>query len=170
MKRSSMSLIMFLGVSFFLSSLQSHLQFLPLPIPHFWFIIITYYSFKKSLFFSLTTNFLHGFIICSFTSVFIGLLLIFINLLTFVFIIIGEQFPINNKHIVMGAGAGCFLFHFFKWCVQCLNHGFFHPQFFQWISTSLATLIVAPFLLAIFDKIDKKIHLERIEILKSLRT
>ncbi len=170
MKRSLMSLLLFLGTSFILSGLQSHLQFLPLPVPHFWFIIITYYSFKKSLFFSLITNFFHSFIICSFTSIFIGFLLILINILTFLFIIIGEKFPINNKHIVIGSGAGCFLFHLLKWCVQCISYGFFHPQFFQWISTSLVTLIVAPFILFVFDKTDKKIHLERIELLKSLRT
>ncbi len=169
MKRPLMSLVLFLGTSFFLSSLQGHLQLLSLPIPHFWFIIITYYSFRKSLFFSLTANFLHGFIICLFSSIFIGLLLLLINLSTFFFVIIGERFPVNNKHIVIGAGAGCFLFHFFKWFVQCLNYGFSQPQFFQWISTSLATLIVAPFFLYIFDKIDKKIHFERIEVLKSLR-
>ena len=173
MKYSFMNLFLFLGTSFFLSGLQSHLQFLPVPIPHFWFIIVTYYSFKKSLFFSLITNFLHSFIICSFTSLFIGLLLILINLLTFFFTIVGEQFRVNNRHITLAVGIGCFSFHFFKWCVQCFNHGFFfYPQLFQWVSTSLVTLLMAPFILSVFDKIDKKIHsdLEQVELLKNLRT
>ena len=169
MKHSLMSLTLFLGTSFILSGLQSHLQLLPLPAPHFWFIIITYYSFRKNLFFSLTANIFHGFIICLFSSVFIGSFLILINLTTFFFVIIGERFPVNNRHMMTGAGAGCFLFLFFKWLFQCLNYGFSQPRLFQWISTSLATFIVAPFFFFVFDKIDKKINSERVETLKSLR-
>ena len=172
MKHSLRSFILFLGTSFFLSGLQGHLHFLPLPIPHFWFIIMTYYAFKKGLFFSLITNFSHSFIICSFTSIFIGLLLILINSLTFLFIIIDEQFRIKNKHITLAAGIGCFCFLFFKWCLQSLNYGFSYPQFFQWISTRLMTLVVAPPILFVFDKIDKKIQMdsEQVELLKNLRT
>ena len=166
-----MILILFSVTIFLLSGLQAHLQILPLPIPQFWFIILTYYSFKKNLFFSLIANFMHSFIICSFSSIFIGSFLLIINVLTFFFVLIGEKFKIENNHITLASGIGLFFFYLFDWYLQSLGNGFLHPPIFQWITTGLVTLIMAPPIILFFDKINRKIefNFKRIEVLKNLR-
>ena len=169
MRRTLLSLFLFLGTSFFLSGLQSNFYFLPFPVPHFWFIVLTYYSFKKDLLFSLVANILHSLIICSFSSISISFFLIIINLFSLSFHLIGKRFHTNNQHLVLAAGSGCFLFYFFKWCLLCLRYDFFYPSFLPWIGASLMTLIVALPFLFVFDRIDKKIHSERISLLKHLR-
>ena len=169
MKKTALSLIYLLLLSFVLTALQGNLYFLPLSVPYFWFIIYTYYSFKKPLLVSLTANLLHVFILSAFTSLSIGLLLVVLNLITFFFSTVSERFHTQSGHIAFASAAGSFLFLFIVWISQCFFYPFYYPNLLSWIGTSIATLIVAPPIVYILGMIDQKVHYERIDTLQNLR-
>lgn len=169
MKKNLLSLLFFLSVSFLLSGLQGSLYFFPISIPYFWFIIFTYYSFRKNLLFSLVANLFHAFVICCFTSISVSMLLITMNLLTLGFVAIRERFHTSQLHIAIASGLGCFFFLLSKWSIQCLYSSFFYPQLLSWVSVSFVTFLVSPLLIRFLASFDEKIHYERVDTLVNLR-
>lgn len=169
MKKNALSLFCLISLSFLLSGLQGNLYFLPVAMPYFWFIIFTYYSFKKDLLFSLTANAIHVFVLSSFTSLSLSLLLTLLNLTGLVFFIIKERLHTTNLHITIASGAGCLFFIIANWSIKIFFNPFFTPNWTSWMGTFFTTLIVAPPLIFILDQIDHKIQFERIDTLENLR-
>ncbi|MEM7646622.1 MAG: hypothetical protein AAF203_06925 [Pseudomonadota bacterium] len=169
MKKNFMSLILFLSVSFVCCGLQACLYFLPLPLPFFWFAILSYYSFKKSLLFALLINVIHVLVITTFTTVSGGLLLLIMNVFTLAFYLLRERFHTSHIHISVGSGIGCLLFLFSYWLGEGLLAGFSYPRILHWLLASVVTLIVTPPLVLFLESIDSWIHYERIDTLQNLR-
>ncbi len=169
MKKTLVFASIALGLSFILSGLQSSFYFFPIPLPAFWFIIFAFYSFRKSLSFSLLTNLAHAFVIISFSSVSISRLLIFLNLLSFFFYLIRERFHTNHWHISLACAGGSFVFMFSDWLIDAVQLGFNPPPIISWVSLSISTLVFAPPFVFLLDKIDQKIAYERIDTLQNLR-
>ena len=169
MKKTILSMALFLTLSFFLCGIQASLYFLPFALPYFWFIILCYYSFNKNLNFSLICNFLHTFVISQFSSVSISTLLICMNILTLLFLLIRDRFHIGLMQISLSSGLGCFFFLFYAWMVNSLLHGFYYPNILSWIGSCLMTLIFSPVIISLLSFVDKRIHTERIDTLENLR-
>lgn len=169
MKKTISYCLTFLGFSFFLSGLQGSLYFSPIPLPSFWFIIFTFYTFRKSLRFSLLMNIPHALVIASFSTLNLGLFLILINFFTISFHFIWERFHTNRWHMSLSAGGGYFLFLLTFWIFETGPFQFHWPPVLQWFGASLSTLIVAPFLISVLDGINKRIEYERIDTLENLR-
>lgn len=169
MKKNLISLFFFLSVSFLLSGLQGSLYFFPIPMPYFWFIIFTYYSFRKNLLFSLIANICHAYVICSFTAIPISTLLLIMNFMTLGIVAVRDRFHTSQLHIAIASGLGCFFFLLSKWCMQGFYNSFFFPQVLSWFFVSLTTLLFAPLLIRFLKTFDERIHYERIDTLVNLR-
>ncbi len=169
MKKHLFSLVTFISFCFVLAGLQGNLYFLPVSVPSFWFIIFSFYSFKKPLLFSLVCNLLLALTITSFSAISISLLIGLLNIFTFAFVVIRERFHTSNFHIVVASGSGYLLFLFLKWFIQCFSQGFYYPNIVNWIVSAIFTTLLAPIFIAILSKLDEKIHFERIDTLQNLR-
>jgi nitrogen fixation-related uncharacterized protein len=169
MKKKILLLLSCLGTSFLLSGLQGNFYFLPIPMPYFWFIVLTYYSFQKSIVFSLITNIFHALILSSFTSLSVSLLLVCLNLMTFIFATISERFNTTTLHIAIASGLGSLFFSFFLWTIQSLHYNFTPPPVGHWLGTSIMTFIFSVPLFFLLKSFDHKIQYERIDTLENLR-
>ncbi len=169
MKKNILSLTLFLTLSFFLSGLQGSFYFLPLPLPHFWFIILTFYSFQKPLLFILVANLTHALVLSAFSASTLAYPLLVINILSFCFFVFSQRFNTNWSHISIAAGLGCFTFHLTDWFLSGLSYGFATPNFLSWLSTSFVTFLFAPPLVHVLSSIDQRVYYERIDTLENLR-
>ena len=169
MKKSILFTLSFMGISFFLTGLQSSLYFSPLALPAFWFIILTFYSFKKSLFFSILMNVPHALVIISFSLLPLPRLLILMNLMSLFFYFTRERFHTSNWHISMASSCGILFFLSMDWLLDSALYEFSYPSLFSWVGMALSTLLFSIPLVFILDKIDQKIEYERIDTLENLR-
>lgn len=169
MKKNALTLLLFLSLSFLLCGIQSSLYFLPLPVPYFWFIILTYYSFNKNLAFALLCNFLHIFVISQFSSVHLSSLLINMNILTLIFLIFRDRFHIGLLQTSLSAGLGCLTFLIISWTLNSMLYGIYIPNILSWIGISLMTSLFSILIIPIVKTVDKKIHTERVDTLENLR-
>ena len=169
MKKTSVCLLLFITLSFFLCGIQASLYFLPFSLPYFWFVILTYYSFKKSLQFSLVCNLFHIFIISQFSSIGISSLLVNMNLVSLLFLILRDRFHIGLLQMSLSSGVGCLFFLFNSWFLSSMANGFYWPNLWSWVGSSLMTVLVAPAIIPILSFFDQKIHIERIDTLENLR-
>jgi hypothetical protein len=169
MKKLFLQYSLFLGSSFILTGLQGALYFSPLPLPAFWFIIFTYYSFQKSLSFSLCINVAHALVIGSFAYLNFGVLLLVLNGMSLSFYLLKERFHTQIWHISLGTGFGLFLLHSVLWLIQ--NGEFFWawPPLLEWVGTALATFLFSFPIIFLLDKFDRQIEYERIDTLENLR-
>jgi hypothetical protein len=169
MKKNSVSLFLFLTFSFFLSGLQGSFYFLPLPLPHFWFIILTYYSFNKPLLFILVANLAQTLMLSSFSSSFLSIPLLTMNAISICFYAYSQRFNSDWKHMSLAAGIGSLAFHLIDWLLVSLQLGLRIPTLLPWISTSLVTLLLAPLIITVLSGLEKRIYYERIDTLENLR-
>lgn len=161
--------LIFLGFSFFLSGLQGSLYFFPIPLPAFWFIILTYYSFRKKLAFSLLLNIPHALIIAAFATVSVAKFIFLMNIVTIAFYFIRERFHTSQWHITLAAGGGVFLFLVTTWLADLGLHNLSWPPFLPWIGLSLSTLLFSPPLVLFLDRLDQRIEYDRVDMLENLR-
>jgi hypothetical protein len=169
MKKTLWSALAFLGLSFLLSGLQGSLYFSPIPLPASWFVILTYYSFRKSLIFALCLNFAHIFVLASFAQIPWAPMILAMNLLTIAFSLISERFHTQSLHIALGASGGFLLFQTIDWFIRMPLWRLEWPPLLTWAGTSLSTLVVAPVLIFTLDAMTRKIEYERIDTLENLR-
>lgn len=161
--------MLFLFSSFIFSGLQATLYFFPVSMPLFWLIITTYYTFRKSLIYSLILNVAHTLLIISFTTLAPSRLLFSMNILTLVFYIIRERFHTGLIHIALASGVSTFFFLSGQWFLQILQKNLYLPPFGSWLGISLMTLVAAYPLAYFLEKIDGKIQFERVDTLENLR-
>ncbi len=169
MKKSVWSAITYLSVSFLLSGLQGSLYFFPIPLPAVWFIVLTFYSFRKSLLFCLWINIPHLFVVAAFSTVAWAPMLIQMNLMTLAFYIIRERFHTKPIHIALGAAGGFFIFQSMHWLRELYWGQWDWPPALSWLGSSLATLVVAPLIIMALDMVTQRIEYERIDTLENLR-
>lgn len=169
MKKFLLLSVLFLGSSFLLSGLQSSLYFFPLSIPAFWFIIFSYYSFKKSLLFTLAMNIIHALVIASFATPNLGQFLILLNLLSLAFYMLREHFHTNHWHISLASSAGFVFLMLACWFFSLGSTGWVFPNVLSWLGTATTTLIAAPPIIFLLDHFDKQIEYERVDTLENLR-
>ncbi len=169
MKKNLWSALAYLSVSFFLSGLQGSLYFFPIPMPAVWFIVLTFYSFRKSLLFSLWLNIFHLMVLASFSTMAWAPMILQMNLITFAFYFIRERFRTETLHIVLGASGGYFAFQSMNWFFGLSWTQLSWPPLLTWTGTSLSTLILAPFIIFALDSVTHKIDYERIDTLENLR-
>ncbi len=169
MKKTLWSAVTFLGLSFILSGLQGSLYFFPIPMPATWFIVLAYYSFRRSLIFSLWLNIGHLFVIASFATVSWAPMLVQMNLMTLAFFIIKERFHTQPMHIALGASGGYFIFQSLHWFREMFWFQWSWPSVFSWFGTSLTTLLLAPLIIFALDTVTRRIEYERIDTLENLR-
>lgn len=169
MKKNLLCLTFFLTISFFLSGLQASLYFLPVPLPHFWIIVLTYYSFQKPIVFSLSANLFHILVLASFSSTLFSIPLLVMNVLTLSFHMISQRFNTTWTHLSFAAGFGSLTYHVLDWFLAGMVHAFAYPSLFTWASTSLVTFLFTPVLTPILHSVDKRIHYDRVDTLENLR-
>ena len=169
MKKSVGLCLIYLLISFVLSGLQGSLYFFPIAMPFFWVIILTYYSFKKSLLFSLLANLAHIFVITAFTTMPPAQLLLIVNLISLSFYFLRERFHTNQWHMTAASASATFAIFLANWLLGMTGSGFYYPQFLTWLGASFITLLVAPAFIFILQKIDQRIEFERIDTLANLR-
>ena len=169
MKKELISLFYFLLIGFLLSGLQSSFYFLPIPMPHFWFIILTYCGLKKSLLFNLVANIFQVIVISAFTVTLVSLFLLLLNGISLGLWTFRERFHTNRLQMSLAAGFGSFLFLFLVWTWESLSYGFSFPPILQWTLEAGVTLICAPWLVYILESLDSWVHYERIDTLQNLR-
>ena len=169
MKKPFLFTLIFMGLSFLLSALQSSLYFLPLPRPAFWFIILTAYSFRKSLKFSLLMNIPHTLGLVSFSFLPLGRLLILMNLMSLFFYFTRERFHTNHWHMSLGSGCGILFFLSINWFLDSFFYGLHYPQLFHWMGMALSTALFSMPLMFILEAIDQRLEYERIDTLENLR-
>ncbi len=169
MKKSALTLLTFMGISFFLSGLQATLYFLPLTLPYFWVIVLSYYSFHKNFLFILTANFFHVLILVSFTTTSPALLIVLLNGVSMILYVIGQRLNITQMHMALGSALSSLVLLFLIWLFGSLTHVFEFPPLFSWIGITLMTFVFALPLLSILKAIDGRIHLDRIDTLANLR-
>jgi hypothetical protein len=169
MKKPLSLAFLYLFVSFFLCGVQGSLYFLPLAMPFFWMIILTHYSFQRSLLFSILTNIPHALVITSFTSLSLSFLLIMMNLVSLTFFFFKDRFHINLWYKMSGAAAGTFTLLSTTWVVGVFNKGFYYPDIFSWTASSIFTFLFSPLLFLFFQRLEQRIELERVDMLANLR-
>lgn len=169
MKKFVLYAMTFLAPSFVLSALQGSLYFSPVALPVAWIICLTYYSFRKSLMFSLFMNIPMSLVVISFSILPIGRLLILINIISFFFYLTRERFHTSLWHIALASGSGLFFFLTMDWLLDGLWFQFSAPNLLSWFGMSLSTTIFAFPFIYILEKIDKKIEYERVDTLENLR-
>lgn len=169
MKKAFLFTISFMGICFFLTGLQSSLYFSPVALPSFWFIILTFYSFKKSLFFSILMNIPLALVIISFSLLPLPRLLILMNLMSLFFYFTRERFHTSNWHVSVASCCGILFFLSLDWLLDSTLYGFSYPNLFSWIGTALSTLLFSMPLVFVLDKIDQRLEYERIDTLENLR-
>lgn len=169
MKKALWSGLAYLGVSFFLSGLQGSLYFFPIPLPAIWFIVLTFYSFRKSLWFSLWLNIPHLLVIASFSVASWAPMILQMNAMTLAFYFIRERFHTQKLHIALGASGGFVIFQALTWLRESLWSAWSWPPLLSWVGTGLCTLLVAPFIIFALDSVTQRIDYERIDTLENLR-
>ncbi len=169
MKKALLSLISFLGISFFLSGLQATLYFLPITLPYFWMVVLSYYSFHKSFLFIMVANFFHVLLLMSFTTASPAILLVTLNGISMILFIIGQRLNITQIHMALGSALSCVVLLFSIWLFTGITALFYFPPILSWLGISLMTFAAALPLLGFLKIIDSRIHLERIDTLANLR-
>lgn len=169
MKKSLVSLMAFMGLSFVFSGLQATLYFLPVALPYFWVIVLNYYSFHKSPLFILIANIAHVIVLMSFTTTSPALLILIMNGLSLILYIIGQRLNITIQHMAIASAVSCLVLLLSLWWLRGLTHEFYFPPILSWIGITAMTLFFAIPTLTILRMIDHRIHLERIDTLANLR-
>ena len=169
MKRFLTSFTVLMTTSFFLCGLQSNLYFLPLPLPYFWFVLFTYYNFKKNLMACLTINIGHACLIASFSSLPVSHLLFVLNAMSLVMVSVRDNFQTSRAHMMFASGIGSLCFMLFLWFFNCFQKGYYWPPLMLWGATAFVTFSVSPFLIGFIEKIDQRIYLDRVDTLQNLR-
>lgn len=169
MKKILLPSLLFILTSFVLSGLQATLYFFPIQVPLFWITVHAFYSFRKSLLFSLTLNIAHTLVIISFSTTPAGQILLTMNFFTIVFYFIRERFHTGLAHIALASAVSSFIFFSANWFLHAIQRNLYFPNLGSWISMALTSLILSYPLAFFLEKMDDKIQFETIDTLENLR-
>ena len=152
-----------------LCGLQASFYLLPIPAPALWFIVFCHYSYNKPLLTATLLNLLLAVILLNFSVGNAGILLGSLNFATLILKVIKSRFHVGASQTVVTIGIGSFLFFFSLWAANQFLIGIYYPHVFQWLGTSLTTLLATPFILFPLYYIEKMFFSDYADTLEDLR-